>query len=92
MDDKLEPLVELAMNAKVSVDELTIRVCQYEADAMTPASYQALAKFQNRARPWGVGIHADPVEAAKIALRKALELHSPAPPVAPPRIRTRKLT
>lgn len=52
------------------LQELTIRVSRFEADCVTPAAWQAIAKYQGRiSGPWGVGVMANPVA----AMRRALE-------------------
>ena len=50
--------------------EIVVRVSRYEADLVTPACWQAIAKYRGREKgPWGVGIRARPV----VALQRALE-------------------
>ena len=49
-------------------DEILVRVSRYQNDVRTPAEYQAIVRFHNRLRPWGVGVHASAETALRIAL------------------------
>lgn len=52
------------------LQELIVRVGRFEADCVTPAAWQAIAKYQGRiSGPWGVGVMANP----NAAIRRALE-------------------
>jgi len=51
------------------LQELVVRVSRFEADCVTPACWQAIAKYRGRVSgPWGVGIMANPVAAMRRAL------------------------
>ncbi|AIT13265.1 hypothetical protein DSS3P1_30 [Ruegeria phage DSS3-P1] len=49
-------------------DEIVIRVCRYEDDLRTPASFQAIVRGQDRTRVWGIGIRRTPVASLAAAI------------------------
>ncbi len=52
------------------LQELIVRVGRFEADCVTPAAWQAIAKYRGRiSGPWGVGVMSNP----NSAIRRALE-------------------
>lgn len=59
-----------------AVDEISIRAASYD-----PPTWQAIIKRRDKTKPWGVGVHADPAEALRLAYgRLANDLRDPAPP------------
>jgi hypothetical protein len=70
------------------MDEITVRVSQYDR-AMVATQWQALVKFANRQKPWGVGVAATPEEALTTAVGHALALVSGQTSTAPVRVRVR---
>lgn len=86
MDESLAALIRRALSAGVKADEIVLRVSGYEADMVTPSVFQAIVRFRDRGKAWGVGVHAEPDKALVEALDKALAMASPAPL---PRVRQR---
>lgn len=78
------------------VDELVVRVAQYDftGGVQTPSQWQAIARFRNRGKAWGVALAETPGEAVLGAFRSAAALHHPQNREAPltPRVRTRTRT
>ena len=66
----MTPTLSEAIRAKFAggADEILVRVSSYGPDRITPSQYQAIVRYRDRTKVWGVCVHAD----AETALRKAL--------------------
>ena len=82
--------------ASDEVDELVVRVSQYAitGGVQTTSQWQAIVRFRNRTKPWGVAVARTPGDAVLGAFRAAYALTPAkgAPPLTgplTPRTRTR---
>lgn len=55
---------------KHGLSELVVRTSRFDLDTNTSEMFQAIGRHWNATLPWGVGVEADPVEAAVAALTK----------------------
>lgn len=82
--------------ASEEVDEVVVRVSQYATTGgvQTPSQWQAIVRFRDRTKSWGVAVQRTPGDAVLGAFRAAHAL-TPPKPATPltgpllPRVRTR---